>query len=281
MTQKPKVAERVADLRSEVGRFHAAGEKVAIVPTMGALHAGHLALVREARARAERVVVSIFVNPTQFAPNEDFSRYPRTWDADMRLLADEGVDVVYAPARAEMYPDGFCTRLDVQGPAEGLESDFRPHFFSGVAIVVAKLFLQSEADFAMFGEKDYQQLKVVTRMVRDLDLRIRVVPCATVREPDGLALSSRNRYLTDEDRAKAPAIHRALQAAAAAIHQGQEPDRAAETAADTLSANGFAVDYVAARHAETLAPLEGRAEPVRLLAAVWLGKTRLIDNIGL
>ncbi|MEP9378096.1 pantoate--beta-alanine ligase [Aquabacter sp. CN5-332] len=279
MGQTPKVVETVAALREETARYRAEGSKLAIVPTMGALHEGHIALVKQAKALARRVVVSIFVNPTQFAPNEDFSRYPRTLERDLALLSEVDADLVYLPSAAEMYPEGFATRIALSGPAEGLESDFRPHFFSGVAIVVAKLFLQSEADFALFGEKDYQQLKVVTRMARDLDLKIEVVPLPTVREPDGLALSSRNRYLTPEERAVAPVISRALNAAAAAIRAGTQPQAAVEEARQTIAAAGLNVDYVEARHAETLAPPEGLGEPIRLLAAAWLGKTRLIDNM--
>lgn len=280
MGKTPKVAETIAALREETARFRAEGSKLALVPTMGALHEGHMALVKQAKAVADRVVVSIFVNPAQFAPHEDFSRYPRTFEQDLALLADMDADLVYAPSGAEMYPVGFATAIALKGPAEGLESDFRPHFFSGVATVVAKLFLQTEADFAVFGEKDYQQLKVVTQMARDLDLRIKVVPTPTVREPDGLALSSRNRYLSPEERATAPVISRALASAAASIRGGGSPQAAAETARQVIAEAGLKVDYVEARHAETLAPLQQAGEPVRLLAAAWLGTTRLIDNMG-
>jgi len=275
----PRVAETVSDLRAAVGRWRAAGELVALVPTMGALHEGHLALVRAGQAKAQRVVVSIFVNPTQFAPNEDFGRYPRTFEADREKLAALGVDLVYAPSPSEMYPQGFSTRVSVAGPAEGLETDFRPHFFGGVATVVTKLFTQARPDFATFGEKDYQQLKVVTRMAADLDLGVTILPVPTTREADGLALSSRNAYLDPAERATAPVIHTALQAAAAAIRAGMAPEAAAAQAGETIAAKGLKVDYVAARHAETLAaPQPG--DPLRLLAAAWLGKTRLIDNIG-
>lgn len=279
MGQTPKVVETVAALRGETSLYRAEGSRLAIVPTMGALHEGHMALVRQAKTLARRVVVSIFVNPTQFAPHEDFSRYPRTLERDLALLAEVGADLVYLPSAAQMYPPGFATRIALSGPAEGLESDFRPHFFSGVAIVVAKLFLQSEADFALFGEKDYQQLQVVTRMAHDLDLKIEVVPLPTVREADGLALSSRNRYLSPEERAIAPVISRALNVAATAIRAGTPAQEAVEEARHTIAAAGLKVDYVEARHAETLAPLEASGEPIRLLAAAWLGKTRLIDNV--
>lgn len=276
----PKIVGTVAELRSAVADYRRAGETLGFVPTMGALHAGHIALVKQAQTLADRVVVSIFVNPTQFAPNEDFSRYPRTFDADVDKLAAAGCDLVYAPGREDMYPAGFSTGISIAGPAQGLESDFRPHFFSGVAIVVAKLLLQTAADVAVFGEKDYQQLRVVTQMARDLDLPVRIVPGPTVRESDGLALSSRNRYLTPEERTVAPVIHRALTTAAIAVKAGAVPDTAAAEAEATIARAGLKVDYVAARNAETLAPLASPDEPVRLLAAAWLGTTRLIDNIG-
>ncbi|OYW34355.1 MAG: pantoate--beta-alanine ligase [Rhizobiales bacterium 12-66-7] len=280
MAGKPEVVETVDALRAQVAAWRAAGEKVALVPTMGALHEGHIALVRQAKTLARRIVVSIFVNPTQFAPNEDFSRYPRTFDNDIALLAAEDVDVVYAPTAADMYPQGFATHFAMGGPALGLETDFRTHFFAGVAIVVSKLLIRTGPDYAMFGEKDYQQLKVVTRLAADLDLPVEIVPGATVREHDGLALSSRNRYLSPEERAIAPVIQQALKDAAAAIRAGTPADTASAAAADRIAAAGLKVDYVAARHAESLAPLAGPGEPIRLLAAAWLGKTRLIDNIG-
>ncbi|MFG1403942.1 pantoate--beta-alanine ligase [Xanthobacter sediminis] len=280
MASKPVVVETVQELRALTGAFRAEGARIALVPTMGALHSGHMALVRRAREVAQKVVVSIFVNPTQFGPTEDFSRYPRTFEADLEKLAAEGADAVYAPTAAEMYPEGFATRITMTGPAEGLESDFRPQFFAGVATVVGKLFIRCAPDFAVFGEKDYQQLKVVTRLSRDLDLGVEIVPVATTREADGLALSSRNAYLSPEERSVAPVIHAALKHAALNIRGGAAPDAAAAKAVETISAKGLKVDYVVARHAETLAPLTGaQGEPVRLLAAAWLGKTRLIDNL--
>lgn len=281
MASKPTVVETVQDLRALTRAFRADGARIALVPTMGALHAGHMALVRRAREVAQKVVVSIFVNPTQFGPTEDFSRYPRTFEADLEKLTALGADAVYAPAAREMYGDGFCSRISMAGPAEGLESDFRPQFFSGVATVVGKLFIQCGPDFATFGEKDYQQLKVVTRLSRDLDLGVEIVPVATTREADGLALSSRNAYLGPEERATAPVIYAALKAAALNIRGGAAPQDAVRKATDTIAAKGLKVDYVAARHAETLAALTGaEGEPIRLLAAAWLGTTRLIDNIG-
>ncbi|GGF74209.1 pantothenate synthetase 2 [Azorhizobium oxalatiphilum] len=275
----PQIVGSVADLRAVVAGYRRAGETLALVPTMGALHAGHIALVKAAQARAGRVAVSIFVNPTQFAPTEDFGRYPRTFEDDVAKLKEAGCDLVWAPDAAEMYPPGFATSMALTGPALGLETDFRPHFFSGVAIVVSKLFLQTGADFALFGEKDYQQLRVVTQMAADLNIPTEVVPCETVREADGLALSSRNRYLSPEERATAPVIHRALTEAAIRIRAGAAPDAAMAHASLTVAEAGLRVDYLEARNALTLAQLAAPGEPIRLLAAAWLGNTRLIDNI--
>ncbi len=270
----------VSALRRQVEAWRAAGERVALVPTMGALHTGHIALVRAARRRADRVVASVFVNPAQFGPNEDFSRYPRTLPADMAKLAAARTDAVFTPDVAEMYPEGFCTTVSLGGPAEGLESDFRPTHFAGVATVVAKLFTQCRPDLAFFGEKDYQQLQVVSRMARDLDLAVKVVGVPTVREADGLALSSRNIYLSAEERRLAPSIYQALAAAADQIAAGAPTDVATEEARVFLDSRGFAVDYVAARHALTLAPIGSIADgPVRILCAARLGRTRLIDNV--
>lgn len=281
MTSKPVVVETVRELKALTGGFRLDGARIALAPTMGALHAGHMALVRRAQEVADKVVVSIFVNPTQFGPTEDFSRYPRTFDADLEKLAELGADAVYAPSAADMYPEGFSTRITMTGPAEGLETDFRPQFFAGVATVVGKLFIRCAPDFAAFGEKDYQQLKVVTRLSKDLDLGVEIVPVPTTREADGLALSSRNAYLSPEERATAPIIYNALKGAALNIRGGAAPADAMEKATAAIAAKGLKVDYVAARHAETLAPLTGAAnEPIRLLAAAWLGTTRLIDNIG-
>ena len=274
-------APDVATLRRTLAGWRRAGERIALVPTMGALHEGHLALVRLARAECERVIVSIFVNPTQFAPNEDFSAYPRTLDEDLAKLAGLA-DLVFTPAADEMYPPGSATTVSVAGPATvGLEDRFRPTHFAGVATVVAKLLVQALPDVAIFGEKDFQQLKVVARMARDLHLPVSILGGATMREPDGVALSSRNRYLSPAERAVAPRLHHALQEGAAAIRAGAAPAEAAAEAAAALAASGFAVDYVAARDAETLEPVASPAAgPVRLLAAARLGRTRLIDNIA-
>src|SRR6185437_5543773 len=222
MAKAPRLARTVPALRRAVAEFRRRREIVALVPTMGALHAGHLALIRGARARAKRVVVSIFVNPTQFAPNEDFANYPRRFAADLKVLAEAKIDLVWAPPAAVMYPDGFATRLAPEGAATaGLEDKFRPHFFGGVATVVAKLFTQVAPDVAMFGQKDYQQLRVVTQMAKDLDLPLKVVGITTVREKDGLALSSRNAYLSPGERAAAPMLHRVLETSAARIKSGE------------------------------------------------------------
>jgi pantoate--beta-alanine ligase len=282
MARGPQIIHTVKTLDHAIGKFRDAGETLALVPTMGALHAGHLALVRRARRRGGRVAVSIFVNPAQFAPTEDFGSYPRTFDTDIAALRDEGIDLVWAPPREVMYPDGFATGVSVKGPAAaGLEDRFRPHFFGGVATVVAKLFAQVRPDFAIFGEKDYQQLKTVMRMAADLDLKVRVIGVPTVREKDGLALSSRNVYLSPAERAVAPVLYRTLRDSAARIAAGEPIAVVMSEGSLAIEAAGFAVDYFEARNAETL----GRAEtandgPLRLLGAARLGKTRLIDNIA-
>ena len=281
MGRKIPVASSPVALDRALRRIRRAG-KVALVPTMGALHKGHLTLVRQARRRAAKVIVSIFVNPAQFAPAEDFGSYPRTFARDLAELAKLDVDLVWAPGADVMYPPGFATRIVPEGPAlAGLEDKFRPHFFGGVATVVAKLFTQCRPDFALFGEKDFQQLKVVTRMAKDLDLPVRVIGIPTVREPDGLALSSRNAYLSAEERAAAPTLYRVLSGCAAKISAGAPIARTLDDGRTEIAAAGFALDYLEARHAETLAPVASAKEgPIRLLVAARLGKTRLIDNIG-
>jgi len=270
-------------LRGQIARWRDAGERIALVPTMGALHEGHLALVRLARRRADRVVVSIFVNPAQFAPAEDFSTYPRTFAADVAALAEEKADTVWAPANiAVMYPEGFATRIVPEGPAvAGLEDAFRPDFFKGVATVVAKLFIQVAPDIAVFGEKDYQQLMVVTRMARDLDLPLKVIGAPTVRERDGLALSSRNVYLSAQERAQAPLLHRVLTLCAKKIVEGRSITTILAEGREAIERAGFALVYLEAGHTETLTPVKAIEEgPLRLLVAAKLGKTRLIDNVA-
>ena len=283
MARRPKVAKTVAALRRHVTAWRQAGDRIALVPTMGALHEGHLALVRLARRRASRVVVSIFVNPAQFAPAEDFSTYPRTFEADVAALAEEKVDLVWAPATVTvMYPEGFATRIVPEGPATaGLEDAFRPDFFKGVATVVAKLFIQAMPDVAVFGEKDYQQLRVVTRMARDLDLPLKVVGAPTVREKDGVAMSSRNVYLSADERAVAPVLYRVLTLCAEKIASGRPVATILAEGREAIERAGFVLDYLEARHAETLQPIRSIKDgPVRLLVAAKIGKTRLIDNVA-
>jgi pantoate--beta-alanine ligase len=282
MTTRVKVLRTIPSLRRATEPFSEAGERLALIPTMGALHRGHLTLVREARRRARRVAVSIFVNPTQFAPNEDFSSYPRNFEHDLKTLTDAKVDFVWAPSSVVMYPDRFSTRIEPGGVAKaGLEDKFRPHFFGGVATVVAKLFLQVAPDFALFGEKDYQQLRVVTQLVKDLDLPLKIVAVRTVREKDGLALSSRNAHLSPTERAAAPTLYRVLKASAQRIKRGETIESILDDGRQDLARAGFMLDYLEARHALTLAPLASRKDgPIRLLVAAKLGKTRLIDNVA-
>jgi pantoate--beta-alanine ligase len=278
----PRIARRLPALRHAVAKWRTAGERIALVPTMGALHAGHLALVRAARRRARRVVVSIFVNPAQFAPHEDLATYPRTFDSDLAALAELAVDLVWAPTAALMYPGGFATRIVPVGPATvGLEDRFRPHFFGGVATVVGKLLIQCTPDFVMFGEKDYQQLKVVARLAKDLDLPVKILAVPTVREKDGLALSSRNAYLSASERAAAPALHQVLKDCAGKIARGELLARVLDEGGAAIERAGFTLDYLEARHAETLKPVAAAdGGPIRLLAAARIGKTRLIDNVA-
>lgn len=280
---QPLVLGSVAALRAWRQQCRAAGETVGLVPTMGALHMGHLSLVNRIRQEADRAVVSIFVNPTQFAPNEDFSKYPRTFENDLRLLSEIGADAVFAPQVKDMYPDGFATTITVAGPAKvGLEDAFRPTHFAGVATVVSKLLLQALPECAIFGEKDYQQLAVIRHATRDLDIPVEILAGTTVREQDGLAMSSRNVYLAPEERQMAGLIYRTLQEAAAKLRAGTGI-LAVETSGRTeLAIAGFEVDYFAVRDAATLEKVDEPANPARLriLVAAKLGKTRLIDNIA-
>ena len=282
MVNFPRVVRTVPALRRAIDGFRKRNQTVALVPTMGALHDGHLKLVHEAQRRAQRVVVSIFVNPTQFAPNEDFGSYPRRFAADIAVLKQAKADLVWAPSATAMYPEGFATRIVPEGAATaGLEDRFRPHFFGGVCTVVAKLFTQVTPDFAMFGQKDYQQFRVVTQMAKDLDLPVKVVGIPTVREKDGLARSSRNVYLAPEERAAAPVLHRVLRDCARRIKAGERIAATMENGSKAIVQAGFALDYLEARHALTLAPVQSRKDgPIRLLVAARIGKTRLIDNIG-
>ena len=279
---KPLVVRSVAAMRREVARWKAVGETVGVVPTMGALHAGHLALVRSALAACDRVIVTIFVNPKQFAVTEDLSSYPRGEVQDLAKLSELGADLAFSPNMEEMYPDGFATSVEVEGLTEVMCGAGRPHHFGGVATVVSKLFIQSSADRAYFGKKDFQQYLIVTRMARDLDIPVEVVPVETVREADGLAMSSRNIYLSDAHRAIAPTIYRTISNVAGAIRGGDKPAVAAAKGAKMLTEMGIErVEYLDVRDAETLSDewIEGRA--ARVFTAVHLGKTRLIDNIAI
>jgi len=282
MAPRPRIARTLPALHRALARWRGAGESIALVPTMGALHEGHLSLVRLARRRARRVVVSIFVNPAQFAPNEDFANYPRTFDADSKALAAAGVGLIWAPSVETMYAPGFATRIVPEGPAKvGLEDAFRPHFFAGVAIVVSKLLVQCLPNVAVFGEKDFQQLMVVTRLAADLDLPVKIVGAPIVRETDGLAMSSRNAYLSPQQRAAAPTLYRVLKQCAAAIARDERIARVLDEGGAEIEAAGFQLDYLEARHATTLAKLESAADgPLRLLVAAKIGRTRLIDNVA-
>lgn len=275
-----QTVRQLTELRDAISGFRNSGERVAFVPTMGALHAGHMALVAEAKLAAQRVVVSIFVNPKQFGPNEDLAKYPRKEQADARMLAAAGVDLLWMPPVEVMYPDGHATNIRVSGVSEPLDGAARPGHFDGVATVVAKLFNQVKPDIALFGEKDFQQLAVIRRMVADLDFDIDVRGVPTQRDDDGLALSSRNAYLAPEDRAAAVALPRALGVVARAVEKGEAAETALATAHATLTTAGFEVDYIELVDAATLgAPVEGR--PRRLLAAARIAGTRLIDNIAI
>jgi pantoate--beta-alanine ligase len=278
---KPELIRSISALRSTIETWRNTGLSIGMVPTMGALHAGHMALVQAARSQCDRVVVTLFVNPKQFAPTEDLASYPRDEEADRRMLEPLDVDALFAPVPQEIYPAGFATTIIVGGPSKGLETDFRPHFFNGVATVVAKLLLAGLPDRAYFGEKDFQQLLVVKQLVRDLNTPTEIVGCPTVREPDGLALSSRNAYLSPSERARAPRLHATLQEVARRIREGEPIDAALSVGRKSLAVDGFTVDYLEARTAATLGPAaHAKSEPLRLLVAARLGTTRLIDNIA-
>jgi pantoate--beta-alanine ligase len=276
----PATADTSA-LREQIRSWRQDGLRIGFVPTMGALHEGHLSLIRLAQENADKIVASIFVNPAQFAPHEDFDAYPRTLETDAAKLSAAGCDLLYAPLASDMYPDGFSAKLALGGAADGLESDFRPHFFAGVAIVVAKLFNRVQPDIAVFGEKDYQQLLVIRQMVRDLDLPIDIIPGPTLRERDGLALSSRNAYLDTRERDISASLHEILSGFARDLESGTDWETAQGKALAKAASAFDRVDYIEARCADTLSPLPAGPvrQPARVLAAVWLGKTRLIDNL--
>jgi len=268
-------------LQNMLHEWQVTRQTVALVPTMGAIHAGHLQLVAEAKKNASKIVVSIFVNPTQFGPNEDFANYPRTLERDIQLLAQAGVDLVWSPSAIEMYPEGFATSIHVAGLREALCGAFRPGHFDGVATVVAKLFMQIRPDIALFGEKDYQQLMLIKRLVKDLNMNIEVLGVPTLRERDGLALSSRNQYLDADERKSAPKLYAILQQTSNHIRSGADVKDMLGLAEKEIIAAGFTkIDYIELREEESLMPVVNFSEETaRLLSAVWLGKTRLIDNV--
>lgn len=275
------IIRTVDELRALVAGWKNAGETVAVVPTMGALHEGHLSLVRRAKAECDRVIVTLFVNPRQFNNPEDLAKYPRTEDTDSKALSPLGADVLFVPAVEEVYPQGFSTGVTVTGLSEGLCGAHRPGHFDGVATVVSKLFLMTGAQRAFFGEKDWQQLQVVQRVVRDLNIPISVTGCETVREADGLAMSSRNLRLSDESRTRAPALYRAMQEAARHMHEGMDVGAALAQASDQIVEAGFSsVEYLELRSPHSLTPMQALDGEARLLAAAWLDGIRLIDNIA-
>lgn len=282
MTDRPAIEPTIAGLRKTVAAWRRNGLTVGLVPTMGALHAGHMALVEAARRDCDRVVASIFVNPTQFSPSEDFDAYPRPAEQDLAMLRDAGVELVFMPSAAEMYPEGFATTVAVAGLTDCLCGITRPTHFQGVATVVAKLLLQCLPDGAWFGEKDFQQLQVIRRLTRDLDIPVVIHGVPTVREPDGLALSSRNAYLSAEQRAEAPMLNRVLRSVAARVAAGASSAEASREGRDMLRDAGFdRIDYLEVREEDTLALVEDRPAPghsARVFGAAVLGGTRLIDN---
>lgn len=281
VSRLPPVKRSLPSLRRALTELRRRNASLALVPTMGALHQGHLSLVRLAQKRARRVVVSIFVNPAQFAPHEDFASYPRSFDADLAALAAAGADLIWVPDADTMYPKGFDTRIVPGGPAGvGLEDKFRPHFFAGVATVVAKLLLQCRPDVAVFGEKDFQQLRVIAALARDLDLPVKIVGGPIVRERDGLAMSSRNAYLDTDERRRAPTLYRVLRDCAARIKRGDRIDNVLAEGRVAIEQAGFALDYLEARDAGSLLPIEAPGDgAIRLLIAARIGRTRLIDNV--
>jgi pantoate--beta-alanine ligase len=278
----PQIVHTIALLRTRLAAARRDGARIGLVPTMGALHDGHLSLVHKTGKHADKVIVSIFVNPTQFAPHEDFEHYPRTLNTDARKLAAAGgTDLIFAPSAGEMYPQGFATRIEVGGPSRGLETDFRPHFFAGVATIVAKLLLAVMPDAATFGEKDYQQLLVVRRLAADLGLATEIIGAPIVREADGLAMASRNAYLKPDERRIAGQMNAVLKRVIADLRGGMPIAAAEEAGKRGLLESGFgSVDYVAARDAKTLEPIDSLAGPARVLAAAKVGNTRLIDNMA-
>lgn len=282
MSDKIKIVRTVHELRKAVAKWRGRDQTVGLVPTMGALHAGHISLVKLAKKKADKAVVSIFVNPTQFAANEDLSRYPRDEAGDLAKLAAADADLVWSPGVEEMYPDGFSTGVRAGSAAKDLEGAFRPGHFDGVATVCAKLFNQVTPDIAVFGEKDFQQLAVLRQMVRDLNMPLKLIGSPTKRDADGLALSSRNAYLSEAERKIAPALYAAISALAKDVANGADIPAGVADAKRKVTAAGFTkIDYIEVRDAETLEPAStASGRPMRVLAACWLGKTRLIDNVA-
>ena len=277
-----EVVRTIAELRGCINNWRKKDESIGLVPTMGGLHDGHLSLVKHSKLHANRTITSLFVNPSQFAPHEDFVTYPRKERADHKMLEASGNDLLFAPNVSEIYPDGHLTRIDVQGLSQVLEGKFRPDFFTGVATVVGKLLLQALPDVAIFGEKDYQQLCVIQTMVRDLDIPVQIIGSKTVREEDGLAMSSRNLYLTAKERIIAPFLYQIISQVAKNVRDGDQPVNQRSWAEAELTKAGFgAVDYVAVRDSQTLDPVSDASRPARVLAAAYLGRTRLIDNVAI
>lgn len=274
------ISRDMASLQQALSTLAMAGKTVALVPTMGALHEGHMALIRQAKDLADAVVATIFVNPKQFGPNEDFSKYPRTLESDLKKLDEAGASVVYTPDAADLYPENFATVVSPGPLGAILEGQFRPGFFDGVATIVTKLLLRTLPHVALFGEKDYQQLCVIQRIVNDLDIGVEIAGVETTREPDGLALSSRNVYLSPEERAAAPKLYQALQVTSDAIKGGTPVKPSLDKAIAALTHAGFKVDYLELRAEYTLAEMPEYKSPARLLVAATLGKTRLIDNLA-
>ncbi len=281
MSNTPDVVRTVKELRGITAEWRRDGEASALIPTMGALHEGHLSLIDLAHEHADRSVVSIFVNPKQFSPAEDLATYPRDEEGDLEKLYERDADLVYIPDGPEMYPPDFSTSIGVEGMSQSLCGASRPHFFGGVATVVAKLLIQAQCDYAVFGEKDYQQLLVVRRMARDLNIPTEILGAPTVREDDGLAMSSRNQYLSRQDREMAPHLYAVLENVAESIRAGVAVGKALHEGVQVLAQAGFDVDYLELRDGRTLEPIDALTESSgRIFAGAYLGKTRLIDNIA-
>ena len=277
-----KVVRTTAELRDCVTNWRKKNKTIGLVPTMGGLHDGHLTLVERSKLHADKTITSLFVNPSQFAPHEDFATYPRNELADSEMLEASGNDLLFAPNVSEIYPDGHLTRIDVQGLSQILEGEFRPYFFTGVATVITKLLLQALPDVAIFGEKDYQQLCVIQTLVRDLDIPVGIIGAKTIREEDGLAMCSRNLYLTAKERKIAPRLYQVISKVAKNVRAGDPPVNQRSWAEAELTKAGFgAVDYVAVRDAPTLDSVSDASRPARVLAAAYLGRTRLIDNVAI